>query len=363
MASRLLRRAAAAACTATAIAAAAAAATVATACKAGRDPAPAGRGAPPVAPAVDTVSCFDLPRDDPRSHNLSGLAWDQGEQRLYAVSDKDRWITVLAPRPGFRGFDLAPPIALDIDVEPWDGEALAIAGDRFLVVANETEPAVYSVDRAGHDATRMVLPEFRGIRDNLGIEGIGYIATPEGRYLFAVNEQALEGDGAPSTERSGTVVRILRHSLDGRPDFEAAYLTEPIFADGAPGDNGVSDLAPLSAERVLLVERAYVRGHGNAVRIFAVDLRGAQDVSRLADARAAAPVRKRLVVDLAMIADDGCSTPRMPQRRRTLDNYEGLAVGPTLPDGRRVLFLVSDDNERATQMPRLLTLAIAPDAL
>ena len=313
-------------------------------------------------PRAEIVSCIDLPRKDARSHNLSGLAWDAGPQQLLAISDRDRWITPLMPRPGFAGWDFGPSIHVEVAIELWDGEAIAIAGDRLLIVANETQPAIFSIDRAGHGATRVELPEFRGIRDNLGLEGLGYTAA-DGGYVFVVNEQALENDGPVSTRKRGTVVRILRHSLDGKPDFAAAYLTDPIFADGPHADNGVSDLAALSPERLLVLERAYVRGRGNAARVYAVDLRRAQDIAALGDARAAVPLHKRLVVDLAALDDDLCSLPPMPQQRRTLENYEGLAVGPTLPDGRRLLFLVSDDNERPTQVPRLLTIAVAPDAL
>lgn len=341
--------------------AAVAIAALAAACQAG----PAARSGRWSAPPTEILSCVDLPREDRHSHNLSGLAWDPAARRLYAISDRDKWITVLEPRPGFLGFDLRSPIALDIaiDAKAWDGEALAIAGDRFLVVANEDQPVIYSIDRSGRGATRIELPEFRGTRDNRGLEGIGYASGAGGRYVFAVNEQALEGDGPTCTAGHGTVVRILRRSLDGRPDREVAYLTEPIFTDGTPADNGVSDLVALSADRVLLIERAFVQGSGNAVRIYDVDLRGAQDTLALGDARTAVPVRKRLVLDLALLADEPCSMPPVPQRRKSLDNYEGIAIGPKLPDGRQLLFLVSDDNDRPTQTPRLLTIAVARGAL
>ncbi|HMG19833.1 MAG TPA: hypothetical protein VK607_00900, partial [Kofleriaceae bacterium] len=99
-----------------------------------RGPAASGRssGDGVAPPPVEIISCVDLPRDDPRSHNLSGLAWDPAERRLYALSDRDKLITVLEPRDGFQGFDLRSSIELAIDVDPWDGEALAIAGDRFV---------------------------------------------------------------------------------------------------------------------------------------------------------------------------------------------------------------------------------------
>jgi hypothetical protein len=328
-------------------------------------PPPPRRATAATPPLAEIISCVDLPRGDPRSHNLSGLAWDPAAQRLFAISDRDKWITVLSPRPGFTGFDLLPAIALDIPLalDAWDGEALAIAGDRFLLVANETLAAVFSVDRAGRGAKQLPLPGFPGLRDNLGLEALGYVASAEGGYVLAINEQALEGDGPTSTTEHGTVVRILRHPLDGSTDLEVAYLTDPVFAAGSPSDNGVSDLAPLSADRLLLIERGWVQGKGNSVRIYDVDLRDAPNIIALPDAREAAPVHKRLVVDLATLPDDLCPTPPAPQRRRTLDNYEGLALGPTLADGRQLVFLVTDDNIRPTQVARVLTVALAPGAL
>jgi hypothetical protein len=322
---------------------------------------PAALALPAAAPP-EVLACFDLPPGDARSHELSGLAWDPAAQRLYAVSDRNKALTVLVPRPDLTGFDLAPSISLDIDIAEWDGEGIALAGDRFLVVANESLPAVVSVDRAGHDARPLALQLHPGLRHNLGIEGIGYATAGPRRYVFTVNEQALEGDGPGSTVDHGTVVRITRHSLDREPVLEVAYLTDPVFAAGY-GDAGVSDLAALSTDRVLILERGWVRGAGNSIRIYAVDLRGAPSIAALDDARRAAPIAKRLVLDLATVDDSRCSAPPGPQRRKIFDNYEGLAVGPTLGDGRRVLFLVSDDNDSSQQLPRVLAVALAPGEL
>jgi hypothetical protein len=334
------------------------------------EPALPARSAPVMAHApapahapIEVLTCVDLPRDDPRSHDLSSLAWDASDHLLYAISDRAPWIVVLAPRADLSAYELREPIPLDLPVERWDGEALALAGDRFLLVADETEQAVFSVLRDGRGGMRVALPGFAGMRHNLGLEGLGYLAAPSGRYVFAANEQALEGDGPTSSVDRGTVVRLLRHPLDGGPDLEVAYLTDPIFAAGPRGDNGVSDIAPLSPDRLLILERAWVQGSGNSVRLYGVDLRTAKDVLGLADARAAVPIAKRLVVDIALLPDDRCAPPSQWQRRRTLENYEGMTLGPALPDGRRVLFLVSDDNSRATQDARILALALAPGVL
>jgi hypothetical protein len=207
-------------------------ATALGACHAG-PPHTAGHAPIAVRPApFEVLTCVDLPRDDPRSHELSGLAWDPAERLLYAISDREPWIVVLAPRADLSAYELREPIALDLPVERWDGEALALAGDRFLLVADETEPAVFSVQRDGRGAMRVALPWFAGIRTNRGLEGLGYVATASGRYLFAVNEQALESDGPTSSVAHGTVVRLLRRALDGGADLEVAYLADPVFAAG-----------------------------------------------------------------------------------------------------------------------------------
>jgi Esterase-like activity of phytase len=128
--------------------------------------------------------------------------------------------------------------------------------------------------------------------------------------------------------------------------------------------NGVSDLVPLSLDRVLLLERGFVKGEGNAVRVYEVDLRGAKNVSALPDAREANPMAKRrLVFDLAEIPDKRCKKPRQRQPRDSLANYEGMALGPTHTDGRRILFLLSDDNFSDEQTARILALALAPGTL
>jgi 3-phytase len=42
----------------------------------------------------------------------------------------------------------------------------------------------------------------------------------------------------------------------------------------------------------------------------------------------------------------------------TLDNVEGMTFGPELPDGRRTLVLVSDDNFSETHATQFLAFAV-----
>jgi hypothetical protein len=59
-----------------------------------------------------------------------------------------------------------------------------------------------------------------------------------------------------------------------------------------------------------------------------------------------APARKELLIDLADLGP------------RTIDSIEGTTWGPRLPDGRRSLVSISDDNFSPIQATHILTLAM-----
>jgi len=105
---------------------------------------------------------------------------------------------------------------------------------------------------------------------------------------------------------------------------------------------------PLDPRRYLVMERSFVTGVGNKVRLYEIDTRGATDIARhdsIAGEKIK-PVRKKLVADMA---DFGLST---------VDNIEGMTWGPRLRTGERTLLLVSDDNFSATQVSQVVALAI-----
>ena len=63
------------------------------------------------------------------------------------------------------------------------------------------------------------------------------------------------------------------------------------------------------------------------------------------------------MIDLATLPSEGITHPGT-QPNPILDNYEALAIGPALADGRVTLFVTSDDNGSAEQVARILVLAI-----
>jgi len=100
---------------------------------------------------------------------------------------------------------------------------------------------------------------------------------------------------------------------------------------------------------LLALERSYTMGVGNSVRIYRLDLTGASNVAdqNALAATSVTTVRKTLLLDL--------TTLDMP-----LDNLKGMSWGPRLPNGRRTLMLVSDNNFSAHQMTQLMAFEVVP---
>ena len=183
-----------------------------------------------------------------------------------------------------------------------------------------------------------------GARDNNTFEGLAL--TPDARTAWVAMEAALEQDGpVPGVGRPGGPCRITAFDLaSGRARTQIAYLPDAVpRAAAVPGgytDSGISEILMLNDARMLVLERAYMMGVGNALRLYEIDTRDASDTLALQQLRPGsyrAPA-KRLVADFAQL---GLSR---------LDNTEGMCWGPRLPNGHRSLVVVSDDNFSSRQL-------------
>ena len=234
----------------------------------------------------------------------------------------------------------------------WSSEGdRAVAADKPAALV---DPHVWEMERDGRFVRAFGLPpkfrssiENRGIRRNLGFEGLAF--SPDYSTLYVALENALLQDGSNATLSSPSPTRIIEYDY---PDgvVRAEYVVEvapipvaPTPADG-PADNGISEILAVDRDRLLVLERSYAFGVGNTIRLFDVDLRGATNVAGI-DALAGqsyVPAAKKLVLDFADL-------------KVRLDNLEGMTWGPRLPGGNRSLILVSDDNFN----PRQITLFLA----
>jgi hypothetical protein len=303
---------------------------------------------------VELWSWFDLP-DDPRSRELSGIAWDDATRTLWAVQDEAADIVPLRPDRALKTWSFGPPVPL-ATAFPVDLEGIVVLPDGFIV-ASEKGPRLLEVDRRGALRRDIPLPaHFATARDNKSLESLSM--SPDGHFLFTTTETALRADGPNATLAAGARVRIVRMTRAGGELTEHAYATDR--APHPTGDYGVADLAALSTEDLLVLERGWTAGAGNTARIYrtsvadpATSCLGTPSL----DARTTV-MGKTLVVDLATLT--AADLPRAKQRQDSplLDNFEGLALGPRLPDGRTSLILVSDDNARADQFARIVVLAV-----
>lgn len=195
-------------------------------------------------------------------------------------------------------------------------------------------PAMFQVDASGRT----------GPRDNLTFEGLAL--TPDGAGAWVAMEAALWQDGpVPTVDRPGGPCRFTLFDLgQGQALRQIAYvpdaIPEPPKPADALADNGVSEILMLDAHRLLVLERAYMSGVGNSLRLYQIDTREASDTLALPVLRSGnhRPAPKTLVADFSRL---GLSR---------LDNTEGMSWGPTLPNGRRTLVVVSDDNFNPDQI-------------
>lgn len=277
--------------------------------------------------AIELLAWQDLPKDDPRIHGLSGLAWNGTV--LLAVRDHPSAILELIPGEGLRSFTLGSEVPLELQ----DTEAIGLVEGGYLV-ADERLEGIFKVTPQGKITGKIEIPAiFATPQFNRGIEAMG--TTPDQRYVFFTSEEPLRDDGK--------TLRLVRKDLQTGKTLMRRYRTE---ARPPEGFLGVSDVVPLNAREALVLERGYIPEHGNRIRIFHIDM-------------ASSSLRKRLFFDLTSISDKGVPSQPQPQPNQHCANYEGVSLGPLLPDGRRVIFMISDDNENPLQVARILVLAVS----
>ncbi len=298
---------------------------------------------------------------------LSALTYDRRNDVYYSLVDNERetparFYTLDIP---LDRFGLGDPSVLDVTFlrdssgqqftgANFDGEGLALTRKGELLASSETEPSIRRFSLGGDLIEELTVPRKFLVapageaQPNKTFESLSL--SPNGRNLYTAVEEPLASDG--QTEDGRNRIRILSYE-NGPEGFEQA---EEFFYQSEPGQ-GVVEIAALGGRELLVLERGFVSGEGNTVRIFRVSLKGAEDVSdepTLAEP-GLVPVKKELLVDLADCPPSGATSPGT-QQNPLLDNFEALALGPRLPGGRRALILVSDDNFNPGQVTRVVAL-------
>ncbi|MBL8990224.1 MAG: esterase-like activity of phytase family protein [Phycisphaerae bacterium] len=203
-------------------------------------------------------------------------------------------------------------------------------------IAEENTPAVRRYNLAdGAAGGPLPTPSvFLTRRDNFGFEAL--TRDPLGRAIWTANEEALTPDGPVSTAGAGTTVRLQRYQPDGAggaaPAQQFAYRTAPLHGSAVSGSrSGLAALVALPDGRLLAVERSLAFSLSGLfqTRIYAVGFAGATDVSAVA----------------ALSGASFTPVSRESLYAGSLNNLEGLCLGPRLGAGRYALVGVVDDGD------------------
>ncbi|HET7217741.1 MAG TPA: esterase-like activity of phytase family protein [Vicinamibacterales bacterium] len=356
---------------------------------------PNGSDTPHDVTALTLVGQFSIPPltrypsgNGPYFGGISGLAAGTSPRELFGVSDAHLggrvYRLALDGLPGQLNVSIRQLIPLQLapgENEP-DPEALARERNGNFIVASEGSgreprrpPTIVEHGRLGEFVRSIPVrdryvpevtgPLTRGARGNAGFESL--TLTERGDHLFVATETALVQDGEPANFEAGTRTRILkyeRHDGGFEPGREFAYEIDRLDApDFKPGFfiNGLVELLPIDMTTLLALERGYVADAGrpgfgvNRIRIYKLSLAEATDISAIDSLKGRTdivPVKKTVVLDLS-------KTPGLsPDLQPALDNFEGMTYGPRLPDGRRTIVIVSDDNFNELQRTWFLVFAI-----
>jgi hypothetical protein len=357
--------------------------------------------------ALEFVDDYTLPptsiKDVPVG-GLSGLTYDAKQGVFYAISDD---------RSGFapaRFYTLTPKIGTDktsgnlviktvaitattpltqADGKPYErnkidteGIALSPRGTVFISTEGDNRaniapmvneynlttgqwiqalpvPAAYVPSK-----TEAGLPQ--GVQNNKGFEGlaINTDATGDLFRVFAAIEQPLIQDrtlvqtpkddpSAPPPIQADRLRMIHYALMMNRADLVGEYVYELDPAPMGTIEHGLSEIMALdNAGRFLALERSLGLA-GFSAKLYQFSFAGAKDVQGMMSLQGlpadAAVIRKQLLFDLAGLG-------------MTIDNVEGMALGPKLPDGSQSLWIVSDDNFDKDQVTQFLLFRIKPQA-
>lgn len=260
-----------------------------------------------------------------------------------------------------------------------DPEGVRVSPEGTFYVSDEYGPYILEFNRQGHLVRRLAVPSKFAIANpsddpneellgndagrqaNRGMEGLAI--SPDGKTLFGIMQNALLQDHGlnpnPSTDRLGLNNRILKIDLTTGETHEYVYVLDAINRG-----QGVCEILAINDHEFLVVERdnrSNLQSPPQAPTrktIYKINLTGATDVSGVASLPAGAlpgtitPVGKELFINLL---DAGFNlTATIPEK------IEGLAWGPDLPDGRHLLYVISDNDLNTNLATQIYAFAVEP---
>lgn len=236
-----------------------------------------------------------------------------------------------------------------------DSEGIVCLEGRSFFVSAENDQQVVELDGNGTPTgRRLAVPacfSTPNIFANYGFEALTYQA--DGGIFWTTTEQGLKTDAAaPVTpdDPSPALLRLQSFGPDLQPLRQYAYSTElpatkrkpRYYAFGVPELLAVDDSTLIVMERELNIPRRYNRAKCR-IRLFRVNPHSGKAI-----ADTSLPLRE---------AEENSFLTKTPLHafstgirlfgKKNFANYEGMCLGPKLPDGRQTILLVADSQNRS----------------
>lgn len=322
---------------------------------------------------------------------ISGIVWNDGN--LIALSDdRGRF-----GEPRFYEFDLkleknsvslTPKTVKFLTNLPREGqrkamldpEGIARLVDGDLLISSEANtdvkprsmPRIFRTSSDGVWKSDFVLPEkylpellgkqTKGVQNNQSLEGLTTYA--DGKIVFTSTESCLTQDIVSGGEANGDTIRILKFEDKGAQHGYYTPVAEFAYKVDAPRDTqkgqeffrGVSEILALSETKLFVMERGVrINGKGwsSTVSIYLTDLSKATNTLPMDKVVG----QKIVVAEKTKLID--FETDLIKERgQKMVDNFEGLSWGPTLPDGRRSLLVMVDNNFKKNETTELVVFSV-----
>lgn len=293
--------------------------------------------------------------------NYSGITHIEGN-RYALISDKqeaDGWTEVSISFLPSGDIDRMQFVAHHHDTrtrgQARDSEGIAYVSGQGFFIAAENDQRILELSAEGIPTGRsLAVPNCfasSGIFQNYGFESLTFNA---GQGIFwLTTEQGLKSDmTAPASHDSTTpiLLRLQSFGIDLQPQQQFAYMTDIPKARLKPRHYafGVSELLALNDTTLLVMERElnvprYYNRARCINRIYAVNPHGNQAIADTSIPLSRTDRKNFLAKKLL----HSFSTKFHLIGKKNLANYEGMCLGPELADGKQVILLIADSQNRA----------------
>ena len=255
----------------------------------------------------------------------------------------------------------------------FDPEAIRASGRGSFFMSDEYGPSIFEFDVHGKQIGELSIPTRFGVlkpsakpeeelppantsgrHPNKGMECLAISA--DGETLFGLMQGPLFQDGALDADgkRVGTSLRLLEVQRRTGSTREFLYPLEDA-------DNGCSEIETIAPGQFLVIERDSKSGTPGSIKhLYEIDLSDATDISRIDSLPATGipagvcPVTKRLFLDL-LDPRWGLVGESFPAK------IEGIAFGPRLKDGSRLLLITSDNDFKPDEPTHIYAFAVRVD--